>query len=356
MISHNKGICLSPFDNLHVKDHAYSTCCPFWVRDGKTGWTNESPWKVWNHPAFVELRRDVLSGEFKQCTNCVIWLEGLPEGPWPMRCQPVMQTGPRQITLANDNTCNLHCWSCRSQVQGNVDVAARKEIQDRILAEFLPTAKRLSVSHSGDPFASPMHRELLLDLAGNNDKLGDLEIELFTNGLLLPKYWPQLKNIHGRVTRVLMSIDAATPSTYERTRRGGHWKDVLITLELLSRLPLKHFAINMVVQADNFCEIGDFIRLGLQYGVTNINFSMLRQWPHLTRRQYEGQSLANPMHPQHGEFLNVLEKNKELLELPQVHASKLQEKGRALIQRLYHPKTLVNCKDIGLNDFIDKQK
>lgn len=325
------NICTNPFDTLYVQSFAYATCCPSWVSNDCRVYCERSdnPWLIWNAPPFQLLRNTVLSNEYSKCKYCVKWLDGLPQGKWPDWCQQEMFVGPKIINLANDMTCNLHCWSCRSKAIVETNVEQKERIQNKLLNAFLPTARLLSLCHSGDPFSSAMHRRLLQRL--NRDvALEQCEVELFTNGLLLPRYWQSLKHIHDNITRISMSIDAATKTTYEKTRLGGRWHQVIAALELLSTLQLKRFAINMVVQKDNFRDIPRFIELGLKYNVTCVQLTMLRPWPHLSATQYTQHNLSDPNHKDYEEFLTVLQH--PLLQHEIVHSSKIMDTGRQLIR------------------------
>ena len=80
----------------------------------------------------------------------------------------------------------------------------------------------LSITGSGDPFASRVYRDLLHSLDGRD--FPNLEIALQTNGVLLtPRNWERMKRVHGNISSIIISFDAASEATYNVTRRGGHW-------------------------------------------------------------------------------------------------------------------------------------
>jgi MoaA/NifB/PqqE/SkfB family radical SAM enzyme len=148
------------------------------------------------------------------------------------------------------------------------------EVDMSLVDKYLPDAELVSVSNTGDAFGSKAHRQWLQNLDGS--KYPKLEVELFTNGLLLPRYWGSLHKIHKNIVRVRMSIDAATAETYERVRPPGKWHQVIQALEFISELKLPHFVCNFCVQKANVNEAPDFVDLVTGYGATEVVFNVLR--------------------------------------------------------------------------------
>ena len=115
--------CNNPFTKLHVMENAYTTCCYGWVEEPEDFTVRgeyENPWDFWNHEKFKRLRR--------------IWLADERKHSFPVECGPCgkraecelnelilsnylehMENGPQIIGFANDLSCNLHCWTCRSK-------------------------------------------------------------------------------------------------------------------------------------------------------------------------------------------------------------------------------------------------
>ena len=106
----------------------------------------------------------------------------------------------------------------------------RKKLQDRLTRELFaaPSTRPflLSVTGSGDPFASRMFREFLFEIDGAG--FPNLKVNLQTNGILLtPRNWNRIRGIHGNLGEVIVSFDAASERTYGITRRGGRWQTLL---------------------------------------------------------------------------------------------------------------------------------
>jgi MoaA/NifB/PqqE/SkfB family radical SAM enzyme len=327
--------CPSPFNTLHVHQHGYITCCPAWFNNAKE--VNvvgefENLWDMWNHEKFVRLREAWLNGDDRFCKACVLRLDPkmakLNRGPL---MQPIMTRGPFHVVFANDLTCNLHCWSCRSGpiIQKRQDKVF--EQTKNILDTFHESINFITAIGSGDPFASPAWLKILQTLDAEKHK--NLKIELFTNGLLLPRYWDSISQIHDNIVNVKMSIDAITPEIYERTRLGGKHKDLEIALDFVSKLGKNHI-LNMVVQADNFTDIPLLVERAIELGCSQVNLSMLRFWNNLGggKEKFDKENLSNESHPKHKEFLKLLQDNEDLLSHPIVHAYRIFPEGHKIIR------------------------
>jgi MoaA/NifB/PqqE/SkfB family radical SAM enzyme len=243
---------------------------------------------------------------------------------------PVMTRGPSVIVFSNDMTCNLHCWSCRSKpiIEKRQDEIFRQT--KNVLDTFHDSIKFISAIGSGDPLASPAWLKILQTF--DIEKYDNLDIELFTNGLLIPKYWDSLSHLHDNITRIKMSVDAASKDIYEKTRLGGKFEDLNKAMKFISNLG-KDFILNMVVESDNFTDIPLFIERALEHNSTRVNLTMLRDWPDIRggTSTFKEKSLANVNHPKYGEFLKLLQNNEDLLSHPIVDASRIRPEGHAIL-------------------------
>lgn len=313
--------CNFPFEYLFCGiSHTFSTCCIGWLDPRYNAIIPEprSAWHVWNSPSFCALRDNVLTQRWEQCSTCPrIPLGHVHPGAIPDHWRPTMETGPKTIVLGNDRACQLKCWICRPQPISDTDprIAAA---QAMILAEFLPTAEQLSLSHSGDPFISPLHRPLL-DL--DPDQYPNLKIELFTNGQRLAEEWSGIR-CRPLVHRLMISVDAGTRETYRQVR-GGDWHRLIAGLCVIAeereQRPLDLW-LNMTVSAANWSDIPSFIALGRRFAADRIEIKpFLPHWQ--TAEQFRHANVCDPLHPDHGELLQLIERNRE--ELDQVDAKQL---------------------------------
>jgi MoaA/NifB/PqqE/SkfB family radical SAM enzyme len=292
----------------------YTTCCPAWLtRDAVVGqWerpTDElqlGPWEIWNHPVFQAIRRAVLAGDFKTyCAPCSRITAGHLEGtiePW---MKPVMERPPARLWLEHDRHCQLSCPSCRPHVDGHLPYQDERDAKVlEICREFLPTATQLTLMSAGDPLVSRSSLEVLSWLP----QYPQLDVELFTNGLLIPTKWDQLPN--GTIRRINFSLDAATPEVYEVVRRPAKWHQAQRAMEFVSDLRrrgvLTRVQLNLVVQQANYRDIPAFVRLTRQYGFDVAHMArIIRVWH--TAEQYASMDVCDPRHPEHEQFLEVMQ-------------------------------------------------
>lgn len=313
--------CNFPFEYLFCGlEHLYSVCCVGWI-DPKYHAKHPEPrsgWDVWNHPNFQALRSQILRQRWEQCSACPrIPMGHVHPGEIPNHWQPEMQVGPRTVVLANDRACQLQCWICRPIPIADTDPAIARA-QQLILDAFLPTAEQLSLSHSGDPFVSPLHRPLL-DIEPSN--FPNLKIELFTNGQLLTTRWRDMP-CRPLVHRVMISVDAGTRETYSQVR-GGDWHRLIAGLCLLAEEREQRkldLWLNMTVSADNWHDIPDFIALGRRFEADRIEIKpFLPQWHN--EREYASANVCDPRHPDHESLKELIREH--WFELEAVDAKQL---------------------------------
>lgn len=272
--------CAFPFDVLTIGPNSYFSCCPDWM-DEKYIYHDkgylEDPWNIWNSQEFQNLRQSVMKDK---CHNCL----KVPSYEHKPDHQIIMQRGPLRINLGNDFACNLHCWSCRSAPRPSDASEYRSSVMWHILDTFADMASSISVSANGDPFVSPMHLDLLQRWPYQTD------VELFTNGLLLPRYWDSLAC---NVRWICLSVDATTKKTYEQLRRGAKWEQLLETLQFIRDLPDIEVQYNMAIQRRNIAEVHDFVRMMEGYGASKIMFTLLREWPHMNHDDFLAASVVH---------------------------------------------------------------
>ena len=151
---------------------------------------------------------------------------------------------------------------------------------------------------------------------------------------LLADRWHTIAPAHDRIYRVKMSIDAATPATYETLRRGAKWSDLVRGLDLVRTLResgrLAEFEATFVTRATNFRDVPAFVDLAIDHGATHVQFILLRQWPHIADDEFQRENLAHPDHPLRAEFEAILQD--ERLDHPHVHADNLKPALQTVIR------------------------
>jgi hypothetical protein len=329
-IKEKRLFCSKPFEwfevtQLNGRGGTY-LCCPSWLDTTVGNLQNQSVDEIWNGEKAQEIRRSILDGSFKYCnySRCAfLQMESGPVQPIEEVTDPDLKTvidqqltalpyGPKKVICTYDQSCNLSCPSCRSQVIVETDHESEiLNIQDKLKREALEDADYLHITGSGDPFGSPYFRKWLQTM--KREEMPNLkQLHLQSNAQLwTPRMWNTIpEEIRPLITSADIGIDAASPETYLINRRGGTFEQLLRNLEFISTLrkegPLKFLKISMVVQSNNFREMPDFVELGYRYGVDVIYFSQLVNWGTFSDAEFRSRAVHFPWHPLHAEFANLL--------------------------------------------------
>jgi MoaA/NifB/PqqE/SkfB family radical SAM enzyme len=303
-------------------------CCPAWNRNVPVGNVfSQTPGQIWNSYQAQQFRRGILDGSFSACDHdkCpVLIARSLPtqaeaRNSWlgPILSdvidnrRVVAAHGPSVVKIGYDDTCNLICPSCRSELLTAKKQQQNKlnEIRDKFILPFLEHAKILVMSSDGDPFASNHYREIL---KLTYEKLPALKIALCTNGVLLDEQAWAGCHLEGRVVSAQVSIDAARPGTYMHVRRGGDFDRLKRNLHFIARkrqtsAEFNNFDLLFVVQACNFREMGEFVELGESFGVDSVQFMLIDRWGRaMGDETYQKSKIWDKRHPEYTEFIDLL--------------------------------------------------
>lgn len=303
-------ICTAPFEEMETRENGdVHFCCSAWqpVPIGRIG-AAEDPW---TSRRAAEIRRSVTEGDFSHCSR---WhCPRIADRRLPRRTErrlPQPQPRPRRVILSHDRSCNLACPSCRSELI-QADHAASERLWTLYLSTLAPlveAAERVKITGSGDPFGSRHFRRVIARLT-ERPPTGEPQLQLQTNGLLFDdRAWTEL-NLWGHVASVWVSIDAARADTYQALRGGdfGKLMDNLIFLGEMRRAgALPFLRLDLVVQRDNYDEMGEAVDLSRRIGADGCYFLRLRNWGTFSRAAFGERDVCDPVHPEHGRLLERL--------------------------------------------------
>jgi sulfatase maturation enzyme AslB (radical SAM superfamily) len=112
------------------------------------------------------------------------------------------------------------------------------------------------------------------------------------------------------VKLVSVSVDGASKETHEKLRRGSKWEVMMKNLpfigSLVKKADIKRFQVVMVVQKDNFFEMGPFVDLAKAVGATRVYFETITNWGTFSAEEYADKAIHSPTHPLHHEFKAVM--------------------------------------------------
>ena len=171
---------------------------------------------------------------------------------------------PYFVDWAITSKCNLSCRHCRGFPKGKLSTERAK----RLIAEIAELEPNWVIIEGGEPLL----RDDLFELLGLM-RQRRLEIHLITNGMLLsPQLLTTLKQLG---VKVMISIDGATPQTYESIRNGASFEKVVQTARNYAKEGILE-AINFTVLKTNYTEIPGMLELAASIGAPMVTFIGLK--------------------------------------------------------------------------------
>jgi Flp pilus assembly protein TadD len=317
-----ESFCTYPWERLEIGGNGdLSLCCPGWQPCTIGNANGSSAEEMWNAPLAQEIRNSIRDGSFRYCSwvHCPhISGRSLPRRDSDaahLRAfsgQSPTPRGPSMLMLSYDRSCNLACRQCRSGFF-SAD-AAQQEQMDRDYQQFVLDAARdastLYLNGAGEVFGSRHSRNILRLMTRR--RFPHLQFYLISNAQLFDRRVFEEFDLGGRLTRLDISLDAATAETYRRVRHGGDFARALSSLEFLDSLRIHEgekfvLTLKFVASAENFREIPDFVRLGRRFHADSVFFTIIRNWGHLSPAEFDQLNIASPGHPLHSDFIHVLD-------------------------------------------------
>ncbi|MBU0513914.1 MAG: radical SAM protein [Proteobacteria bacterium] len=139
---------------------------------------------------------------------------------------------PLSLDLEQNATCNLRCLMCPMGSKDYVNPMADTPVMDRGLYDQLideGAAHGLPAMTFGY-LSEPLLRPDIADLTAYAREQGVMDIRLGTNGTLLSRQVAR-DLIQAGLTRLEISLDAATEATFNKLRRGGSYGRVVRNID-----------------------------------------------------------------------------------------------------------------------------
>ncbi len=169
-------------------------------------------------------------------------------------------TLPLAIIYITDR-CNSKCITCDYWRYGQTNMAL--PVAQHIAAELPSMGTRMVLISGGEPLLHPRWHEVVSLFRANGH-----EVVLLTSGILIPK---NLERIQRLCDHTIVSLDGATPETYQRIRGV----DGFALVERGVRgLVERDASVNLrcTVQRDNYRELPAIVRVAKAWGVQSVSF------------------------------------------------------------------------------------
>ena len=299
--------CIAPFTHLVVlPDGTAHGCLCGWPSLPLGNVLESNLVDLWNGANATKLRASIQDGSFRHCLSCPL-LSG--HGDLIKETAPEKASWERIkcLKLDYDQTCNLTCRSCRTRPSSWwVDTSRVEKIHEAVVKSgILERTDTVYVTGAGDPLTPlSVYWDFLRNLTTivpNNPP----SVILHTNGLLLDEIrWEQLGDTRPLISQINVSFDAATPYTY-KINRGGSWSKLMDNMRFVSSLNRK-LVLFFVVQANNYREFPDFVKLANSLGATSAEILGLQNWMTYSNEDYAGRAVHAKSHPLNDDFLATL--------------------------------------------------
>lgn len=169
-----------------------------------------------------------------------------------------------QLRICVTPSCNLHCLYCMPGGEGYFDnpsiLMTREEIH-----QILVSAVNNGFTHVKFTGGEPLYRTDIFDIISDAKKVKGLEeVQMVTNGTLLPKFAQKIKDAGLDVLTI--SIDAVDQEIYRKIR-GGDLMSVIKGLEECQEINLP-VRINTVLMKSNRSQVEPLINLASRTGAS----------------------------------------------------------------------------------------
>lgn len=174
------------------------------------------------------------------------------------------------------NRCNLRCPSCDLARRNSISSDITFEKFKKIISKF-PKLKAVDLAAVGEP---TLHKELTKIISHCTKK--GLVTYINSNGTLLTK--EKAKSIlEAGLTRLHISVDAATPKVFEALRLGAKFNDVKVNVQSTVKMIQENgyktvVAFNSAVSRTNWDELPKIIELATELGVKELTVEGIHQW------------------------------------------------------------------------------
>ncbi len=203
------------------------------------------------------------------------WLKNLMMNYWEyVAGKTILETYPWDLCIPICDACNARCTFCTSWLEGKDQISIP---QLEAFESVLRYGRKIGLAGHGEPLSHP----LIIDILDRVESWVDSRAACYiiTNGVFLESLIEKL--VAAGVLSYAISLNAATPHTHEEVMglKKGTFQNILDSIKKLVELrkagKIYGVSISMVLTQQNIHEIEEFIKLGNNLDVNNIQIKTL---------------------------------------------------------------------------------
>lgn len=199
---------------------------------------------------------------------------------------PKREAYPKYLSLSLTTRCNLRCTICDRTDFQTSDMDFENIVK---LKKPIKHAKMIDLTGWGEAILYRKYADVVAYIfsLNNRRKL----ISQTSNGVMVDKY---AELVRGRLERFVISLNAATPETYNREMKGGDFNKTISSIQtFMSKITSedrKTVKLHFVTHVNNYREIPLFVELAKSLNVEQVSY---------------GQYMCNSLDTEQNTLLNI---------------------------------------------------
>lgn len=174
---------------------------------------------------------------------------------------------PKHLCIFLTTRCNIRCRICPRDNYHGIDMDFNNIFK---LDKVIKHAKTIDLTGWGECFVYPKINEVLNHIYSLRS---DACLQITTNGTLLSA--DTGRQLHNRIKKMIISLNAATPGTYNRDMKYSDFNKTIIGIKefmtTISKEDRKKVSLHFVAHANNFREIPEFVLLAKSLGIFSVS-------------------------------------------------------------------------------------
>lgn len=308
-------VCPGAFSQVYIYHDGRVHLCPdcYMGVNSSIGNLNENSFdEIWNSKKAQQIRKEILNGKYNYCFPVSCFEKSnfnIKITPFKNIEYAINQSKyPEMVCIGPDWECNANCVMCRKELV-RLDSDELENFNAKIENLYLPIlkdAKFLTLSTTGDPFASRNTRKLITLSA---KKYPDLKFNILTNGILCDEFNCSQLGISNRISKIMVSLHSSNQQTYDKVVKNGDFNKVVKNIKWLKTLKseskINELYLGFVVSSKNYDDIPNFIEFSKENNAVALFWSCI-DWGGNLSYSDEPLDITDEKHPKYRDFLEII--------------------------------------------------